>query len=114
MSLPKPVGYNILVKLPKVEHKTKGGIYKPDELISAEETASMVVQVVDMGPSCYQGTTMSGYPKFPDGPWCGTGDFIIMKSYAGSRIKVNGEDYRLITDDTVQAVVSDPASVERG
>ena len=114
VKLPRPVGYNMLVKLPKVETVTKGGIHKPDELIAKEETASMVVEVVAMGDQCYTGTTMAGHPKFPTGAWCAVGDFIIMRSYAGSRVKVNGEDYRIITDDMVQAIVDDPKTVERG
>lgn len=112
--LPKPTGYHMLVQLPNVHKITKGGIHKPDELVAKEATASMVAKVIAMGPQCYQGTTMAGHNKFPHGPWCKVGECIIMKSYAGSRVKVNGIDYRIITDDTVQAVVDDPASVERG
>ena len=112
--LPAPTGYHLLVKLPKVETVTPGGVLKPDELIDKEKNASMVVEVIDMGESAYQGVTPAGTPKFPGGRWCSVGDFVVIKSYAGSRLKILGEDYRIITDDMVQAVVPDPQAVERG
>ena len=112
--LPIPTGYHILVQLPTAEKVTKGGIHMPDDLVARETTASMLALVVAMGPQCYKGKTASGHPRFPEGPWCKIGDCIIMKSYAGSRIKAYGNEYRIITDDTVQAVATNPNSIGRG
>lgn len=112
--LPSPTGYHILVRLPEIKERTAGGIIKPDQLLDKEHVASIIVQVVAMGDLCYTGKTPSGDPKFPTGPWCEVGDHIVMKSYAGTRLKVDGIDYRLITDDSVQAVVENAGSVERG
>lgn len=108
-TLPTPVGYKILVKMHKVvEDKTKGGLYLPDQTKQDENTASLIAQVVAVGCDCYKDST-----RFPSGPWCSVGDYVVLRSYSGTRIKVDGEEYRLINDDTPEAVVPSPESVER-
>jgi len=106
--LPKPTGFRLLIGIPDVENKTKGGILLPDQLRDLEKTASVVGQVLDMGSEAY-----SDKEKFPAGPWCKTGDFIMLRSYTGTRFKVNDREYRLINDDTVEAVVADPRVIKR-
>ena len=64
--------------------------------------------VIDMGDECY-----TDLDKFPSGPYCQRGEWIIFRSYSGTRIKVKGQEFRLINDDTVEATVNDPRSVER-
>jgi len=106
--LPTPCGYRLLVAMPAMQEKTAGGVYMPDKLKDAEKVASVVAQVIDMGEEAYD------HPeKFPSGPWCAVGDWVIFRSYSGTRIDIKGREYRLINDDTVEAVVNDPATVKR-
>ena len=107
-SIPDPKGYKILVALPTVEEKTSGGIYRPDSLRKQEEVASIFGYVTAMGEDAY------GDPsKFPTGPWCKVGDWVIFRSYSGTRIKIADQEFRLINDDTVEAVVDDPRNIQR-
>ena len=105
--LPVPTGFRMLVKVIPVKEKI-GSIYMPDSTKKLEDTASPVAQVVLMGDLCYLDKG-----KFPLGPWCKVGDFIIMRSYSGTRIDVQGEEYRLLNDEAVEAVLSDPSVIAR-
>jgi co-chaperonin GroES (HSP10) len=106
--LPEPSGYRLLIAIPEISEKTDGGVFMPDQLKKAEETASLIGFVVKVGPEAY-----SDENKFPSGPWCKEGDFIIFRSYSGTRFKVLGKEFRLINDDTVEAVVEDPRGYSR-
>ena len=106
--LPEPNGYRILVAPKEVEEKTASGIHLPDERVEKENDASIVFCVIDLGPDAYADES-----KFPDGPWCKKGDWVILSSYAGTRFKVQGMEFRIINDDTVLAVVDDPRRVSR-
>jgi len=106
--LPEPVGYKILIAVPELSEKTEGGVFMPESLKQAEETASIIGYVIKIGKEAYSDTT-----KFPDGPWCKEGDFIIFRSYSGTRFKVSGKEFRIINDDTVEAVVEDPRGYSR-
>lgn len=106
--LPEPSGYRLLIAIPEVSEKTEGGVYMPDQLKKAEETASLIGFVVKVGPEAYADAN-----KFPSGPWCKEGDFVIFRSYSGTRFKVLGKEFRLINDDTVEAVVEDPRGYSR-
>ena len=108
--LPEPCSYHILVMLPKQDEKTDGGIYITDDVREREETASITAMVMALGPDCYVETPQR---KFPSGAYCEKGDFIVMRSYSGTRLEIKGEKYRLITDDVPQAVVRDPRGVIR-
>ena len=108
--LPNPCSYHILVALPKQDEKTDGGIYITDDVREREETASITAMVMALGPDCYVETPQR---KFPSGAYCKEGDFIVMRSYSGTRLEVKGEKFRLITDDVPQAVVTDPRGVIR-
>ena len=76
--LPEPSGYRLLIAIPEVSEKTEGGVYMPDQLKKAEETASLIGFVVKVGPEAYADAN-----KFPSGPWCKEGDFVIFRSYSG-------------------------------
>jgi co-chaperonin GroES (HSP10) len=108
--LPRPSGYRILCAIPEIEKEYEGdlGLIKADETIRNEETLTTVLFVVDMGPDCYKDTV-----RFPSGPWCKPGDFILVRPYAGSRLVIHGREFRIINDDTVEGIVDDPRGVKR-
>ena len=108
LKLPQPKGYKLLISIPKMAEKTEGGVHMPDKLIKLEETASIIGFVVEMGDECYK-----DQDKFPNGPYCQKGDFVIFRSYSGTRFKIKGDEFRLINDDTVEAVVDDPRGYTR-
>ncbi len=106
--LPKPSGYRMLCALPQVEDKFANGLLKPDSLTKIEEFSTVVLLVLKMGPDCYKDQA-----KFPTGPWCKEGDFILVRAYAGTRFKIHGTEFRLINDDMIEGVVEDPRGYSR-
>ena len=106
--LPKPVGYHILCAIPEQEEEYESGLLKADVTMRNEEILTTVLFVVDLGPDCYQDAV-----KFPTGPWCKKGDFVLVRPNAGSRLVIHGREFRLINDDTVEAVVDDPRGIKR-
>ena len=107
--LPDPSVYRILCAIPDVEEKTTGGIFKADETKKFEELTTPVLFVIKLGPDAY-----ADERKFPTGPWCKEGDFILTRPHAGSRVKIHGREFRLLNDDSVEAVVQDPRGISRG
>ena len=107
--VPQPTGYHILCMVPKIDD-TYGdsGLVKASETIRVEEQATLVLYVAKLGPQAYQDKD-----RFPDGPWCKEGDFIITRAYAGTRVLIHGTEWRIINDDTVEAVVDDPRGIRR-
>jgi len=107
--LPKPVGYHILIAMPEVE-ETYGdsGIIKAAQAIHHDEIMSMVGLVLDMGEQAY-----SDKDRFPTGPWCKEGDYVMFRMNTGTRFKVGGMEYRLMNDDSIEAVVKDPRGITR-
>jgi co-chaperonin GroES (HSP10) len=105
--LPEPKGYKLLIAIPKKEET-----FKNTQIIIAETERKKEEIVVKMGSLAY-----GDEEKFPDGPWCKEGDFILMRAYSGTRFKVStpqgDQEFRLINDDTVEAVVADPRVVTR-
>jgi len=106
--LPKPSGYHILCAVPEVEEEYDSGIIKADETVRFEELLTTVLFVVELGPDCYLDKG-----KFPTGPWCKKGDFILVRPNTGSRLVIHGKDFRLDNDDSVEAVVEDPRGIRR-
>ena len=106
--LPKPVGYMVMVALPKVEESYESGIIKSDQSRREEYIMSTMGAVIDMGAEAY-----CDKDRFPNGPWCKEGDFILTRPMAGSRVKIHGREFRLINDDSVEAVVEDPRGISR-
>tara|TARA_R110002050_G_scaffold299152_1_gene463997 strand:- start:336 stop:734 length:399 start_codon:yes stop_codon:yes gene_type:complete len=106
--LPDPKGYKVLISLLEPEEASTGGILKAQQTIEQEEVGSIVGFVMKIGPDAYQDEK-----RFPNGPYCKEGDFIIMRSYSGTRFKVHGKEFRLINDDSIEAVVEDPRGVMR-
>lgn len=106
--LPDPKGYRILCAIPQVEDTFESGLLKADTTKHIEEHATVVLFVLKMGDLCYKDTE-----KFPTGPWCKEGDFVLTRAYAGTRIKIHGREFRIINDDTVEATVEDPRGLTR-
>lgn len=108
--LPQPSGYRILCAIPEAEDKHEGdvGLIKADETMRNEEALTTVLFVVALGPDCYQDKT-----RFPNGPWCKQGDFVLVRPHAGTRLVIHGREFRIINDDSVEAVVLDPRGIKR-
>jgi len=105
--LPQPSGYHILVAIPEAEEKFESGLIKSDETRRIEEVLATVFFVVKIGPDAYKGD------RFTTGPWCKQGDFVLARPNSGTRLKIHGKEFRLINDDSVEAVVQDPRGISR-
>jgi hypothetical protein len=109
--LPRPSGYRILCAIPEAEKEIEGtsiSLLKSAEMMRNEETLTTVLFVVDMGPDCYKDDK-----RFPSGPWCKPGDFVLIRPHAGSRLVIHGREFRIINDDTVEGIVDDPRGIRR-
>ena len=107
--LPIPVGYRLLVAMPQVEEAFEGTeLLKSVTTKNHEQIMSIMGVVIDMGMQAY-----SDEDRFPTGPWCKQGDYVMFRANSGTRFKVEGVEYRLMNDDSIEAVVSDPRGVTR-
>lgn len=106
--LPKPQGYRILCAIPEVEKEYDSGIVKADTTIRNDELLTTVLFVVELGPDCYKDPS-----RFPSGAWCQKGDFVLVRPNAGTRIVIHDREFRIINDDSVEAVVQDPRGIKR-
>ena len=106
--LPKPSGYRILCAIPDVEKAYESGILKTDETVRFDELLTTVLFVVDLGPDCYKDKD-----RFPSGPWCKKGDFVLVRPNAGTRLVIHGREFRIINDDSVEGIVDDPRGIKR-
>lgn len=107
--VPDPVTYHLLCALPEVDDRYESGIVKAGQTMHFEEVLSPVLFVVKMGPDAYKDPL-----RFPSGPSCKVGDFILVRPNTGTRIKIHGQEFRIINDDSVEAVVQDPRGIQRG
>lgn len=107
--IPKPVGYRVLVALPNVE-ETFGdsGLIKADQTKREEYILSTIGAVVDMGDEAY-----SDKERFTNGPWCKVGDYVMFRANTGTRFKLGNQEYRLMNDDSIEAVVANPRAITR-
>ena len=109
--LPEPKGYKILCAIPEAEkefEESEVGLIKADETMRNEEVLTTVLFVVALGPDCYKDEK-----RFPSGPWCKQGDFVLVRPNSGSRLLIHGREFRIINDDTVEDVVEDPRGIKR-
>jgi len=106
--LPDPATYHILCALPKAEAEYESGLLKAGQTMHFEEVLSPVLWVMKMGPDCYKDPL-----RFPSGPSCKVGDFVLVRPNTGTRVKIHGQEFRIINDDSVEAVVQDPRGVSR-
>ena len=108
-SLPEPTGWKILCVVPDVADTFENSsIVKADTFMKQEEHATTVLFVLKVGPDAYKDEA-----KFPTGAWCKQGDFVLVRTYSGTRFKIFGKEFRLINDDQVDAVVEDPRGLTR-
>ena len=106
--LPQPSGYHILCAIPEIEKEYDSGLIKAEQTVHYEEVLTTVLFVVALGPDCYKDEK-----RFPSGPWCKVGDFILVRPNSGSRLLIHGREFRIINDDNVEAVVDDPRGIKR-
>ena len=106
--LPEPSGYRILCAIPDIENKFDSGLVKAEVTVHHEELLTTVLFVAKMGPDCYKDKE-----RFPSGPWCKVGDFILVRPHAGSRLKIHSREFRIINDDSVEGIVEDPRGISR-
>ena len=104
--LPQPTGWRLLVLPFKMKEKTKGGIVLAETTLERQQVASQVGLVMAMGPQCY-----ADKDRYPEGPWCKVKDWVMFARYAGSRIKIEGGEMRLLNDDEVLATIESPEDI---
>ena len=106
--IPEPATYHLLCVLPEIDEEYESGLIKAGQTVHFEEVLSPVLFVVKMGPDAYKDTK-----RFPSGPSCKVGDFVLVRPNTGTRIKIHGKEFRIINDDSVEAVVQDPRGITR-
>ena len=104
--LPQPTGWRLLVLPFKMNEKTKGGVIINESTLERQQVASQCGNVLAMGDACYVDKE-----RYPKGPWCKVGDWVIFARYAGSRIEIEGGEVRLLNEDEVLATVQDPTDI---
>jgi len=107
-SIPKPTGYHLLIALPEVEDEFDGGILKANKTMREELILSSIGLVLDVGDQAYADQT-----RFSTGPWCKVGDYVMFRPNSGTRFRIGATEYRLLNDDSVQAVVPNPRAISR-
>ena len=104
--LPQPTGWRLLVLPFQMDEKTKGGLLLGQDTLERQQVASQCGNVLAIGPDCYKDTK-----RYPKGPWCKTGDWVMFARYAGSRIKIEGGEVRLLNDDEILATIKNPEDI---
>ena len=104
--MPQPTGWRILVLPYGGLKKTKGGIILSDKTQETIQMTTVCAYVLKVGPQAYRDTW-----RFPSGPWCKKGDWVIFGRYAGSRFKIEGAEIRLLNDDEIIATISNPEDI---
>ena len=109
LQLPTPVGYRVVVALPEVDDKFEGTqLLKTDKEKHYENILSIIGAVIDMGDEAY-----SDKERFPTGPWCKNCNYVMFRANTGTRFKIDGNEYRLMNDDSIEAVIADPRGIQR-
>ena len=104
--LPQPTGWRMLLLPFKMKEKTKGGLVLAETTLERQQVASQVGLVMAMGPQCYKDKE-----RYPEGPWCEVNSWVMFARYAGSRIKIEGGEMRLLNDDEVLATIDSPEDI---
>lgn len=106
--IPEPSTFHLLCVLPEIDEEYESGLIKAGQTVHFEELLSPVLFVVKVGPDAYKDEK-----RFPSGPSCKAGDFVLVRPNTGTRIKIHGKEFRIINDDSVEAVVQDPRGITR-
>jgi co-chaperonin GroES (HSP10) len=106
--IPDPVTYHLLCMLPEAKEEYEGGLLKASQTIQYEELLSPVLFVAKIGPDAFKDEK-----RFPSGASCQVGDFVLVRPNSGTRMKIHGTEWRIINDDSVEAVVEDPRGIQR-
>jgi len=106
--IPEPSTFHLLCVLPEIDEEYESGLVKAGQTMHFEEMLSPVLFVVKVGPDAYKDEK-----RFPSGPSCKAGDFVLVRPNTGTRIKIHGKEFRIINDDSVEAVVQDPRGITR-
>lgn len=106
--IPTPSTYHLLCMVPQAEEEYESGLVKAGNTMHYEEVLTPVLFVAKMGPDAFADKT-----RFPNGPSCKVGDFVIVRPNTGTRLKIHGTEWRIINDDSVEAVVEDPRGIQR-
>jgi co-chaperonin GroES (HSP10) len=108
-AIPKPTGYHILIALPNVD-ETYGetGLVKADKTLRDEYILSTIGLVLELGGQAY-----NDKDRFPTGAWCKPGDYVMFRANTGTRFKIGRQEYRLMNDDSIQAIVPNPKVISR-
>ena len=104
--MPSPTGWRLLILPYRVKGKTDGGIYLPDKVVEEQTVSTQVGYVLKVGSLAYQDSE-----KFPSGPWCKQGDWVMFARYAGSRFKIDGGEVRILNDDEILACIGEPEDI---
>lgn len=104
--LPKPTGWRVVVLPYRGAQKTAGGIELAKETLERQQLTTTCAYVLAVGPLAYKDTN-----KFPEGPWCKEGDWIIFGRYAGARMMIDGGEIRILNDDEILATIKDPEDI---
>ena len=104
--LPQPTGWRLIVLPFKMDERTKGGIIMNESTLEKQQVASQCGNVLAMGPQCY-----TDKERYPEGPWCKVGDWVIFARYAGSRIQIEGGEIRLLNEDEILATIKNPEDI---
>ena len=104
--MPNPTGWRMMILPYRGKGKTAGGIYLPDKVVEDGQIQTVVGYVMKQGALCYKDES-----KFPDGPWCKEGDWVIFARYAGSRFRIEGGEVRILNDDEILATINDPEDI---
>lgn len=104
--IPKPTGWRIVVLPFRPPKKSKGGIVLAEQAVERQQIATVCGYVVATGPLAY-----ADKDKFPEGPWCKKGDWIVFGRYAGARISLDDGEIRILNDDEVLATIQDPEDI---
>ena len=108
-AIPKPTGYHILIALPNVEETFgESMLLKADKTVREEYILSTIGLVLDMGDQAY-----NDKDRFSAGPWCKPGDYVMFRANTGTRFIIGTQEYRLMNDDSVQAIVPNPRAISR-
>ena len=104
--LPSPTGWRILILPYRGKTQTEGGIYLTEQTVERQQLSTVLGYVLKVGPLAYQDEL-----KFPTGPWCEDGDWVLFGRYAGSRFDIEGGEVKILNDDEIIAKVEDPEAI---